>query len=311
MEDRLARSRSILAVGALHVDDMATPVSSLVPNASNPVLWSRLVGGVAAKTLLAMKHHRGECSAHLLAAMGDDSLGETLTRTVEARGISLCPVRFEHRPTGRYTVVVDQQGELFVGLSDVTLSECITAVHVLNKMKELQPNVLVLDANLSSNCLDEIAEQVAEQRRDSSEGQSAPLVVALAVSPVKSQRLRNLAPVIDLLFCNRREAAALTERSSDTELQTLGSGLVGMGFNDIVLTDGGDSVWVRSHQHTVLIDVPEQSIKDTVNGAGDALAGATLAQWSAGKRLSDSVRDAGLSAAAAVLEGSEHTYFLD
>jgi len=234
-----------------------------------------------------------------------------LTRAVEERGVRLSAIRVPGRNTGRYTAVLDTQGELYIGLADVSLNEYMNIEHVVSAIQELQPGVLILDANLSSSCLDDIAEHIAEQRRNSGSSQSAPLIVALAVSPEKSERLRSLAPVIDLLFCNRREAAALNERSIETEIGTLGHGLAGLGFNEIVLSDGADAIWVRSKNQTRMIDVPETVITENVNGAGDALAGATLAHWSIGKNLCDSVCDAGLVAAAAALKGSAHTYPLD
>jgi len=311
METNTSRKRCILAVGALHVDELAIPFKSLVPEASNPVQWTRFVGGVAANTLLSLKLQQPGMQTHLLAAMGDDALGESLTRAVEEHGVSLSAVRIPDRNTGRYTAVLDAQGELFIGLADVSLSEHLSIEHVQSAIQKIQAGVVILDANLSSTCLDAIAEHIAEQRRDTSSAPSAPLIAALAVSPEKSERLRRLAPVIDLLFCNRREAAALNDRPIQTDLKTLGHGLSSLGFNEIVLTDGADALWVRSNNETRMIDVPATGITQNVNGAGDALAGATLAHWSIGKNLCDSVLDAGLVAAAQALDGSAHTYLLD
>ena len=156
---------------------------------------------------------------------------------------------------------------------------------------------MVLDANLSQACLIEIFSSL-----DTHYENRVPLF-ALAVSPLKAVRYLPKAEQIDVLFCNRREAAALTQLDWQTDLKLLADALLKLKFNSFVITDGGNPMLVQEQQLRTSIAIPPVHISKNVNGAGDALAGATIASLILGQTLAQAAQNTGLSAARMVLNG--------
>lgn len=289
------------------MDEVATVQGRYIPAASNPVLWKRYIGGVgcnvarAAQTILSRNPSNGSVRFH--AALGEDHAGQTLFDRLQSDELLLEPQYITGCSTGRYSVVVDQSGQLVLGLADVQLAERLQATAILPRLKPEMTTTLVLDANLSPACIAALAE--------TAQNACVP-VIALAVSPSKALRLLPLADKIDLLFCNRREAQALvvaSDRLTDPSvaeqlsLHELAEALVTSGFRDFVVTDAADALVIMCKNTVTRVPVPPIQIKHNVNGAGDALAGATIAAWVMGKPLHKAVTDYGLELAAGVLSG--------
>lgn len=294
-------------IGALHVDELVHPLRELVPRASNPVRREHRAGGVAANVARSARR-RARASADagrevvLVTALGDDADGEWLRATLRDEGVDCRARRLADRPSGRYTVVHDARGELHLGLADTGIVETLSATSVRAALDELRPAALVLDANLSGDCLGELL-----GGRPAAPGDD-PLAgvprVAMAVSPDKAARLTGRLGRIELLFCNRREAAALTGLGVDAPLDALSDALGALGTRRLVLSDGAAPLLVRDGERRTRIAVPPVTgALVSVNGAGDALAGATLVQLLAGGDLAAAVRESGLPAAREILLG--------
>jgi len=308
-------------IGAVHIDDIATPSASLVWKASNPVTWENRLGGVASNAACAAARYnsgQNSLSIKLSAAVGDDSSSRSLYQTLIQLGVT---PKFQYKkntPTGRYTAVMTHDGELFIGLADVSLAESLSAqqviaqlrenamIHQLNDSDDLQNTLeaksmnsnsaLLMDANLSASCLSELSKWAKKQ--------SLPCA-AMSVSPAKSVRLNPIANLIDILFCNRREALALTSELSDrSTLWQLADALSLCGFKQFVLTDGDEPLIVQSSSERTTLTIPEACTTNNVNGAGDALAGASMAAWMNGYSLTEAVREIGLVQARSVVEGN-------
>ncbi|MFK7859838.1 MAG: PfkB family carbohydrate kinase [Granulosicoccus sp.] len=294
-------------VGALHIDEVATVQGQFVAAASNPVAWQRYVGGVggnaarAAQALFDLKKEDRSVSFH--AALGDDSAGQSLVNRMQASGLRVHPQFIKGYATGRYSVVVDESGQMVLGLADVQLAEKLTPTSLLHTINLPMSATVLLDANLSPGCLQTLIETASL---------SSTPVAALTVSPAKATRLLPWSDKIDLLFCNRREAHAmaiksgmLPENATATQLSLpqLADTLVELGFNDFVLTDAASTLIIRRHNLISQVNVPPVKIDHNVNGAGDALAGASVAALLLGLPLERAVTECGLKMAADVLTG--------
>jgi sugar/nucleoside kinase (ribokinase family) len=153
-----------------------------------------------------------------------------------------------------------------------------------------------MDANLTEECLGSLSQRA---------GIAGIPQAAMSVSPAKSTRLLSVASSLDLLFCNRREAIALAAEdfSIDADIDLLADALLARGFRQFVLTDATAPVVVHSGLSRQYVQVPVLESSRSVNGAGDALAGATFAAWCAGTELADAVREFGLLQAERVVMG--------
>jgi len=186
--------------------------------------------------------------------------------------------------------IVDTDGEVISGYSDTSACDAADAVSLLNECPA-SARSMVVDANLSTKTLETLLSSLPIAR------------YALAVSPVKARKLITLAQLVDTLFCNRLEAASITGLSGDTPLNTLSDALGTCGFTTHVLTDGGADLLVLEDgtRTPVTVEGPQLTGSGNANGAGDALAGATIAACHAGQSLTSAVSSAGLAAARQIM----------
>ncbi len=288
-------NKNILIIGGLLFDDIAISTENLRPGCSNPVSWHHRLGGVATNIARVAAQQVGVL---LIACTGDDEYGKRLTGLLAQYSLSTSLVVWPGENSDRYTAVLDSNGELFIGLADASLVEQMRWSDIEQRLPKWQPEAIVVDANLSQICLNESVNALA------SHYETHVPIHALAVSPAKSVRWLNVADKVDLLLCNRREAAALTKLDWQSDINTLADGLIKQRFSSFVVTDGGAPILVQDQQTRSIVPVPEIRINKNVNGAGDALAGAAIVQLINGQRLSQAVSGAGLEAARAVLAGS-------
>jgi len=298
------RQFAIHVAGALHVDEVATVQGNCVPQASNPVSWQRSVGGVgsnAARAAQQVLSNMNKGAVCLHAAVGSDHTGRQLMATIASQGLHVAAQPVRDASTGRYSAIISESGELVLGLADVELAEQLQAAPILSLLQQDRLDAVLLDANLSTDCLYELTTAAAERR--------TPLA-AMTVSPVKALKLLPIAKQIPLVFCNRREAAAMAVKSglieyspdlSQPTITRLMEALVAMGFNDCVLTDAGGPLVVRYQGKNSIVPISTATVVRNVNGAGDALAGASFAAMVAGCPLPEAVEAYGLARAALVL----------
>lgn len=300
------RQFAIHVAGALHVDEVATVQGAYLPQASNQVRWQRSVGGVGSNAARAAQNVLSDISSGTLclhAAVGVDHAGQQLIAAMEARGLHIAAQQITDNPTGRYSAVISETGELLLGLADVQLAEQLQAAPIISMLQNDGFDGLLLDANLSPDCLRVLVAAAADL---------PTRLAAMTVSPTKALKLLPIARQIPLLFCNRREAMAMAIEAglikdagstSRPTLPQLMDTLVQSGFNDCVLTDGGAPLIIRYQGTNTMLAIPPTTMLQNVNGAGDALAGASFAAMAAGCSLPEAVEGYGLAHAASVLSG--------
>lgn len=291
----------LLFAGAAHLDDIARSASPLIAKASNTVTWSQSVGGVAANAACAAAQTTGaSMQICFQGAVGDDVLAVRLETTLQQQGLHCSLQHIEGQATGRYSAIMDHDGELYLGLSDVALAEQFNAASVSAALLGGYCKGIMLDTNLSESCIESVI--------DSANQRGVP-VAAIGVSPLKCQRLTSSAKKLDILFCNRLEAIAMinarqaADIAGDTDPVNLADSLAQLGFRQFVLTDASAPIIVQSHEARVSIPVTATARTQTVNGAGDALAGSSFAAWCSGQTLSKAVSDVGLRAAQQIVSG--------
>ncbi len=287
----------LMIVGALHVDDIATSCSPLIAQASNPVTWTQHIGGVAANAAFSAREVSSvDVAIGFCAVTGCDAVADQLEKALTDAGLNASLQRLPDCSTGRYTAVMNHDGELHIGLSDVALAERLDP-ELVPLGDELNPcSALLMDANLSESCLTALAERAVSR---------STRLAAMSVSPAKSRRLLPIASRIDLLFVNRREAIAMIDPdlALDVPIEQLADGLSELGFRQFVLTDAAEPVLVQRDDNRQYIIVPPMTTRVSVNGAGDALAGACFAAWCNGLTLADAVRTVGLVQSARLVSG--------
>ena len=284
----------VLIAGGLLVDDVAIATESIRPCSSNPVRWEQKLGGVATNIARVVAQ---QLDCLLVANIGSDKSGELMTDLLRTLAVPYSVMTWPDATSDRYSAILNPDGDLFVGLADARLVEKMNWQDIEARWPEPSPNAVILDANLSQRCLTDTVTAIASQY------EPCIKIYAMAVSPVKTKRWLTLANKIDVLFCNRLEAAALTALPEQSTTDALADSMLNCGFQQFVITDANNPVLVQERNTRSTIPIAKVRIEQNVNGAGDAMAAATITQVLQGHTLPQALVSAGLDAARAVLQG--------
>ena len=285
-------SPRLIGIGGAHIDRRGRVDGRYVPAASNPGTLREDVGGVVFN---ALRHAaRRGVTASLISMRGGDDAGERIGRAIAEAGIDDRSAVFLDRASASYTALLDHQGDLIAGLADMALYDGFARQLRRSACREAiaAADAVLCDANLPADALRLVA-QHADGRP----------VHAIGISPAKIVRLAGLLPQLDTVFMNVAEARALADEPA-LEPVRLAVHLAGAGLRRGVITDGARRVVVfdGAIAWTVEPQAP-RSVAD-VTGAGDALAGVTVAAVMRGLALPDAVRH-GIAAATLTVESSE------
>ncbi|KQZ78288.1 carbohydrate kinase [Mesorhizobium sp. Root157] len=290
----MTQSPNILAVGGAHIDRRGQVSGAYVPAASNPGTMREDVGGGVFNALrTAMR--RG-ASASLLSVRGGDAAAEAVARAIAECGAADLSVTFLDRTTPSYTALLDREGELIVGFADMALYDIAFPKQIRRaKAREAvsAADAVLCDANLPVPALERLA-ILADGK---------PLF-AVAISPAKVVRLSSILGRLTLLFMNHREAAALAEVAREAAMRDVVAGLQKAGLESGVVTSGDDAILGFDGKGSFAIRPPAARHVADVTGAGDALAGATVAALLRGLDLRQALRE-GVAAALLAVESPD------
>jgi sugar/nucleoside kinase (ribokinase family) len=205
-------------------------------------------------------------------------------------------VTFLDRTTPSYTALLDREGELLIGFADMALYEAAFAKQMRRaKVREALETVdaVLCDANLPTAALERLA-KLAEGKP----------IFAVAISPAKVVRLVPIMGKLAILFMNRREAATLAGMEREAPIQKLVSGLQKAGLGSGVITSGSETILGFDKKGSFAISPPAARHVADVTGAGDALAGATVAALLKGLDLRQALRE-GVAAALLAIESPD------
>lgn len=283
----------LLAIGGAHIDRRGMMAADYIRGASIPgTMMEETGGGVFNALRVAVQFG---VSGSLISARGGDAAGDTVAAEAKRAGIEDLSSIFLDRTTASYTALLDRHGDVIAALADMSIYE--TALPRQISRRKTRDAIAAADAVLIDANMPE--EAIARLMRFT-EGKP---VYALAISPAKSIRLRPVLGHLAALYLNKREARAilglLPEDNSDAT--ALAMGLHTQGLARAVLTDGAEVVCVLDHAIPHLITPPKPDHVEDVTGAGDALAGASIAALLHGKPLAVAIMQ-GLAAASATVE---------
>lgn len=282
----------LLAIGGAHIDRRGQVSGDYVPAASNPGSMREDVGGVVFNALRTAV--RRGVSGSLISLRGGDGAGEQIARTIAEAGIEDLSATFLNRSSASYTALIDRDGELIAGFADMGLYDQFSRQLRRSSMREamMDADAVLCDANLPAAALETIARHTAGP------------IYAIGISPAKVVRLAGILDRIACLFMNRKEAMALTGMAGPADAGEMVRHVRASGLGGAVVTDGSGAVIYVDGSEAGRIDPPAPHQIADVTGAGDALAGATVAALMSGRRLGDALRD-GLAAALLALESPD------
>lgn len=258
----------VACIGGTDLDIKALASDSVAAGTSNPGVFSRAPGGVAAN--IARNLAQLGIAVELFSRVGDDAPGRWLRARLEESGVGVdnLGIQGEGR-TATYLAVLSSSGELVVGIADMEVIDGLDADWARGLGGALaHSDTWVVDANLYPDTLKALLEQRPE----------ATLVVADPVSGPKASRLRQFLPALDLLLPDRLEAEVLSgvPIASVSDAATAAEALLVGGAGEVVVKMGESGVVHATregtkHHPAIAVD----HIID-VTGAGDSLAAGLL-----------------------------------
>ena len=290
----MVKSVKILAVGGAHIDRRGQVSGPYVPAASNPGTMREDVGGGVFNALRSMV--RRGVSASLMSVRGGDAAADTISKAIADASIADLSAVFLDRTTPSYTALLDRDGELIVGFADMALYDLAFPRQVTrSKVREAIAAVdaILCDANLPSAALERLVPLAVGKP-----------VFAIAISPAKIVRLKPVLGHLAAVFMNRREALALTRLDAAASQQAIVEGLKRVGLGSAVVTAGGGPVLGFDHDGVFAVMPPTPRRVADVTGAGDALAGVTVAALLRGAPLRGALRE-GVAAATLAIESAD------
>jgi len=229
----------------------------------------------------------------MLSVRGGDAAGQMVQRAIETAGLSDLSATFLDRSTPSYTAILEESGELVCGFADMALYE-----RGFDKQLRRHPfrdalagaHGVLTDANLTQPALERLAGAIGR----------LPLF-AIGVSPAKVVRLVPILASLSVLFLNANEARALCQLDASAPYNRLAEALAGLKLARAVVTSGRDSLLILEDGRLASLAPPLTSSVRDVTGAGDSLAGVTMARLLQGLDFREAVRH-GIAAASLTIQ---------
>lgn len=280
----------LLSIGGALIDRRGRSDRQFAPGVSNPGSMREEVGGAAFNS--ARMAALCGVDVTMMTARGGDIAGQAVADAIQRAGLQdLSSVHLD-RSTPSYTAILSEGGELQAAIADMGLYDMAFAK--LARRSTTRQAVEASDAVLTDANLPETAIRTLLDI-------CRPIpVYANAISPAKAVRLKSTVSQLECLFMNANEAAAIAgKQTGDAKLI---AALRALGAEKCCITRGSKTILFFDEADAWTLQPPKVKIAD-VTGAGDALAGATIAALMCGDPLPRAVRQ---GAAAAALTAGSH-----
>jgi ribokinase len=283
--------RDVHVVGSVNVDLVVT--APTLPGPGETVVGGRFErhgGGKSANQAVAAA--RRGARVRMIAAVGDDELGEEAVALLEAEGVDVSAVqRLEGHATGVALIVVDEAGENQIAVA-TGANAALDAAFVERALRSATSGVALLGLEVPD------APVLAAARAARAAG------LGLVLNPAPARPLPgDLLALSPLLTPNRPEARALAGED-DPEAAALA--LAARTRAPVVVTLGGDGALLVDGDAVERVPAPRVEPVDTT-GAGDAFNGALAAQLAGGAPLAEAVGAAVAVASEATLAAGART----
>ena len=288
----------VLVVGGLNADVLGRTLRPPELHTSNPALAGVTPGGVARNIAehLARLVPAG-VSVRLLGAVGTDPLGAGVLEATARAGVDVTGVLHLPGQTGVYMAVLDERGELHIGLAAMNLTDALTPELTAPWRREVNgAALLVLDANLPAG--------VVAGLRQAALAAGVRTVLEPVSAPKAARLYRNLNGDLSGLYLIKPDRAELRAMSGLPDLAAGAARLLESGVEHVLVTLGREGSVLYRPDIPPLYTPALQTVVRDVTGAGDALVAGLCAGLLRGYGLPDAVR-LGHTCAALTVASSE------
>jgi pseudouridine kinase len=284
----------VLVIGSSGIDLVGRASEPIQQGTSNPAYVRMSFGGVARN--VAENLARLGMDVCLITAVGDDGTGHRLLEQATQAKINIDHViMVPDGETGAYLAILDERGNLHLGLDDMRVTSAITSSH-LRQRRDLfkKAQVVFIDANLTPKTM-ATAIQLAKQA-------NVPIAAdptSLSLAPLLTEYL----PDLWLITPNEAEASVLcphpVPHGSPSDAIAAARHLVSEGVDIVIITMAEFGLGYATSSESGHLSAIQTEILDPT-GAGDALTAAVIFALINEIPIDESIR-LGLSAAALTL----------
>jgi len=255
---------TIFVIGGAAIDITGKPESICRERDSNIGRVRISVGGVGhniAKRLSEYDYH-----VELVTAIGPGYHASMVRESCESSRVSLACTLACNEHTGTYIGVLDEDGDMLVGISDMSVLERLTPDYLAGLLPQINAaDLCVVDGNLSMETLAYLCRNV-----------SAPLFY----DPVSCAKARRIGDNIGRCYAikpNRFEAGFLSGKSCDTirGIYRASDWFLGQGVQRVFISLGEEGVYWADGDGCGVLPAECEDVLDA-HGAGDALCAAMI-----------------------------------
>ena len=267
----LNEQNPIVCIGGANIDRKFHITEQLIQGTSNPVTSETSIGGVA-RNVAENLGRIGE-DVLLLTTAGNDAEWQHIS-DLSSPFMNVDYVEdISSEATGSYTALLDQNGDMTLGLADMSVYDKITPefmiknTYLLNKAK-----CMIVDLNCPRETLEFLC-AYAEKK--------GIKLIIIAVSGPKMNHLPHNLHAVDWIIMNKDEVEAYVGKKAETDeqLKSYISEISKQGAKNIIVTSGKEQIFYEGQEGILEFSVtPVKQVVD-VTGAGDAFTSALIYGW--------------------------------
>lgn len=271
-------ANQIVCIGAANVDKKIRSNDKLKTHTSNPVFSTHAVGGVARN--VAENLGRLGNLVSMISVAGNDAEWNIIRENSSAYINMDAVVKVEGYSTGTYTAILDESGEMFLGLADMSIYDKLLPDVLSKRMAVLQnASSIIVDLNCPRDTLDYLSKFCKSTGKK---------LIVITVSEPKMTRMPTKLDSIDLLVTNAGESGAYfrTKVTTKKEMEDAASRWSEKGVKTIIMTYGAKDLLVYTNKPNWFKVKPLESGKIVdVTGAGDSFSAAFIDYWLQGEDI--------------------------
>ena len=259
----------VVCIGAANADITAYASAPVRMGESNPSKIGITAGGVSRN--IGENLQRLGVPVKLLSCIGGDVYGEKISAECQAAGMDISQVSVEPgRKSSTYIALIDEMGELLVGMSDMSILKNLSIDYIKQKHSVIKgAQLIVMDPGLSEEVFDYILNTYGDK----------PIFVD-SVSTAYAQVVRRSSMNIFSITANRLEAQTLSGIQVRTKEDAAAAAevITGMGAEHVYITLGRNGVFYRNRTGKTAYAPATDSSAPVINtnGAGTATTAALV-----------------------------------
>lgn len=258
-------SQKVVCIGGANVDVKSVLTKPYALHTSNPVTSSFSWGGVVRN--VAENLARLGIDVGLLTVVGDEAFGlellEQMRKIMDVAQIE----KLGGQSTGKYHAILDERGDLVIGLADMDIMEYINVEWINRKINYLKRyDYWVVDTNLSKSVLSHLFDLSQQFNKK---------IVLVGVSVPKMERIPDNVENVYLAIFNKDESLARF-KLDNAESQMLVEKWLKQLVKNVVVTDQTNPIVYGNEQGIFSMNVQKVKNVEDVTGAGDSFSAGVL-----------------------------------